>query len=147
MLVPPNWAIFLIFLKMIIYQTPRPRKIKQFFQQRPLESGDKAAPFASVLRILPASGCDYSRRRKWRVLGRLGVRNETIIFLGSEFGLPDRALVSHIERFFNLLVERLKGISFDAIYALAGEQSNPALRNVAPLSFLISEPSLSSFRS
>jgi hypothetical protein len=83
----------------------------------------------------------------WKFLGHLRVRNETIIFLGGEFGLPDRALMNYLERFFNLLVERLKGISFDAIYAPAWEQSNPGLRNVASLSFLISEPSLSPFRS
>jgi LmbE family N-acetylglucosaminyl deacetylase len=54
-------------------------------------------------------------------LKRLGVREEQIVFLGTELHIPDNQLVSHLERCFGSLIERIKGYTIDEVYAPAWE--------------------------
>ena len=54
-------------------------------------------------------------------LKRLGIAEEQIIFLGTESHIPDGDLVNHLEKCFELLLERIKGHAFTEIYAPAWE--------------------------
>lgn len=54
-------------------------------------------------------------------LKRLGVREEQIVFLGTELHIPDGQLVSHLEHCFRSLMEKIKGYTIDDVYAPAWE--------------------------
>jgi LmbE family N-acetylglucosaminyl deacetylase len=56
-----------------------------------------------------------------RFLKRLGVSEKQIIFLGTEFRIPDGDLVSHLQTCFARLLERLGDHVFNEIYAPAWE--------------------------
>ena len=54
-------------------------------------------------------------------LRHLGIAPEQVVFLGSEFQIPDGYLVNRFEKWFELLLEKVEGHMFDEIYAPAWE--------------------------
>jgi LmbE family N-acetylglucosaminyl deacetylase len=81
-----------------------------------------AAPFFVFLTNGVTGGDRSERDNESRAcLKRLGVHEEQIVFLGTEFHIPDSQLVSHLEQCFGSLIEKIKGYAFDEIYAPAWE--------------------------
>jgi N-acetylglucosamine malate deacetylase 1 len=54
-------------------------------------------------------------------LKQLGVSPAQVIFLGSEFQIPDGDLVARLELCFDLLLQKIRGQTFEEIYAPAWE--------------------------
>lgn len=59
------------------------------------------------------------------VLARLGVPAENLSFLGTDLGIPDRALFRNLDRVFAGVEERTRSLDFDEIFCMAWEGGHP----------------------
>jgi len=59
------------------------------------------------------------------VLARLGVTRENLSFIGTDLGVPDRALFRHLDRVFAELERQTRSLEFDEILCIAWEGGHP----------------------
>jgi len=83
-----------------------------------------------------ARGADSARRNaeSRRVLGRLAVDPDHVLFAGSEQGIPDGDLPHHLEASLGVLSGRLAGVAVERVYTTAyegGHQDHDAAHLVA----------------